>query len=481
MAMPKKRCFRQRIAAFLFAALLLSAAVPPALAADTRTGTVTAPTGILLLLTSPGGEAAGEVMDGSSVSILAEETDANGVLWYYIQKPGGGTGYVPAESVTLTDPPEETPVPAETPAPEPVAAQDRDTYLAQLRSLGFPESYLEGLWQLHDRYPAWEFRPFFTNVDWNTAVNEENVLGRSLVWGSAPSSWKSTQEGAFNWTDNTWVELDSGGWVAASREIIAHYMDPRNFLDGSAVFQFLYQGYDAASQTRESLAVLVSGTFLADTEYDTDLDASNGVTTYAETLFSAGADYGVSPYILTAMMLQEMGTNGASDSISGTNRRFPGYYNAFNIGAYKTAEYSAVERGLWYASGGHNGSGTSWGRPWNSLYKAIRGGAAFYAANYVAAGQNTLYLKRFNVQGENMYRNQYMTNVAGAASEGRLLSYAYSEEMRASKLTFNIPVYLNMPEAAVPAPTCDGSPNTKLASLAVSAGTLTPEFRRDVR
>ena len=48
MAMPKKRCFRQRIAAFLFAALLLSAAVPPALAADTRTGTVTAPTGILL-------------------------------------------------------------------------------------------------------------------------------------------------------------------------------------------------------------------------------------------------------------------------------------------------------------------------------------------------------------------------------------------------------------------------------------------------
>ena len=55
MAMPKKRCFRQHIAAFLFAALLLSAAVPPALAADTRTGTVTAPTGILLLLTSPGG------------------------------------------------------------------------------------------------------------------------------------------------------------------------------------------------------------------------------------------------------------------------------------------------------------------------------------------------------------------------------------------------------------------------------------------
>ncbi len=445
--MPKNRRFLRRTAALILAVLLLAAAMPSALAADTRTGTVSAPTGILLLLASPGGESAGEVPDGSAVSILSEETDANGTLWYYIQKPGGETGYVPAESVTLSEP-ETTPTPEETPVsePEPTAANDRDAYLTQLRALGFPESYLEGLWQLHSRYPAWEFRPFFTNVDWNTAVNEENVLGKSLVWGSAPSSWKSTQDGAFNWTDNTWIELDSGGWVAASREIIAHYMDPRNFLDSSAVFQFLYQGYDAASQTRESLAVLVSGTFLADTTYDTDLDTSNGVNTYAETLYTAGADCGVSPYILAAMMLQEMGTNGASESISGTNRRFPGYYNAFNIGAYKTAEYSAVERGLWYASGGHNGSGTSWGRPWNSLYKAIRGGAAFYAANYVAAGQNTLYLKRFNVQGENMYWNQYMTNVAGAASEGRLLSYAYSEEMRASKLTFNIPVYLNMPE-----------------------------------
>ena len=450
--------------------LLLAAAMPSALAADTRTGTVSAPTGILLLLASPGGESAGEVPDGSAVSILAEETDANGTLWYYIQKPGGETGYVPAESVTLSEP-ETTPTPEETPVsePEPTAANDRDAYLTQLRALGFPESYLEGLWQLHSRYPAWEFRPFFTNVDWNTAVNEENVLGKSLVWGSAPSSWKSTQEGAFNWTDNTWVELDSGGWVAASREIIAHYMDPRNFLDSSAVFQFLYQGYEAATQTRESLAVLVSGTFLADTTYDTDLDTSNGVNTYAETLYTAGADCGVSPYILAAMMLQEMGTNGASESISGTNRRFPGYYNAFNIGAYKTAEYSAVERGLWYASGGHNGSGTSWGRPWNSLYKAIRGGAAFYAANYVAAGQNTLYLKRFNVQGENMYWNR-MTNVAGAASEGRLLSYAYSEEMRASNSRSIFRCISTCPESEVPAPTGDGSPNTKLSSLTVSAG-----------
>ena len=71
--MPKNRRFLRRAAALILAVLLLAAAMPSALAADTRTGTVSAPTGILLLLTSPGGEAAGEVPDGSAVSILSEE------------------------------------------------------------------------------------------------------------------------------------------------------------------------------------------------------------------------------------------------------------------------------------------------------------------------------------------------------------------------------------------------------------------------
>ena len=114
--MPKNRRFLRRAAALILAVLLLAAAMPSALAADTRTGTVSAPTGILLLLASPGGEAAGEVPDGSAVSILSEETDANGTLWYYIQKPGGETGYVPAESVTLSEP-ETTPTPEETRSP----------------------------------------------------------------------------------------------------------------------------------------------------------------------------------------------------------------------------------------------------------------------------------------------------------------------------------------------------------------------------
>ena len=37
-------------------------------------------------------------------------------------------------------------------------------------------------------------------------------------------------------------------------------------------------------------------------------------------------------------------------------------------------------------------------------------------------GQDTLYLKKFNVQGSSSYKHQYMTNVQAAAAEGLTLS-----------------------------------------------------------
>ena len=49
-----------------------------------------------------------------------------------------------------------------------------------------------------------------------------------------------------------------------------------------------------------------------------------------------------------------------------------------------------------------------------------------YGDNYVKAGQNTFYLKKFNVQGSNLYKHQYMSNIQGAASEAAKLSQAYT-------------------------------------------------------
>ena len=131
----------------------------------------------------------------------------------------------------------------------------------------------------------------------------------------------------------------------------------------------------------------------------------------------------------------------------------------------------AVERGIWYAV--HSGS---YGRPWNSPEKSIQGGAQFFAENYLNAGQNTFYLKKWNVQGSNLYKHQYMTNVQGAAEEGAKLSKAYTAEMKKKTLSFSIPIYENMPEKRAVIPTGTGSPNNRLSSLTVSGYTLSTAF-----
>ena len=112
------------------------------------------------------------------------------------------------------------------------------------------------------------------------------------------------------------------------------------------------------------------------------------------------------------------------------------------------------------------------------MEKSILGGAQNYGDNYVKAGQNTFYLKKFNVQGSNPYKHQYMSNVQGAASEAERLSKAYSS-LKNSALEFYIPVFNNMPEQACAAPTGNGSPNNKLSGLNADGFSLTPSFGKD--
>ena len=186
---------------------------------------------------------------------------------------------------------------------------------------------------------------------------------------------------------------------------------------------------------------------------------------YVDILMDAAAKSGVSPYVLAAMILQEQGVNGGTPLISGNYSGYSGYYNFFNV--------EATQMGLRYAS-----QSGSYGRPWNTVEKSILGGAQNYGDNYVKAGQNTFYLKKFNVQGSNPYKHQYMSNVQGAASEAERLSKAYSS-LKNSALEFYIPVFNNMPEQACAAPTGNGSPNNKLSGLNADGLSLTPSFGKD--
>ena len=203
--------------------------------------------------------------------------------------------------------------------------------------------------------------------------------------------------------------------------------------------------------------------------------SGDGSVNYIDIIMRAAQESSVNPYVLTAMILQEQGKNGTSDLISGRSSNYPGIYNFFNIQAYDDGTMSAVTRGLWWAS-----QAGSYGRPWNSIEKAIIGGADCYGENFVREGQDTFYLKKFNVTSKNRYQHQYMTNVEGAASEGFKLGQAYSESLKQQALVFRIPVYTGMPETAASCPTKDGSPNNKLKALSVDGFSITPSFSMDV-
>ena len=63
---------------------------------------------------------------------------------------------------------------------------------------------------------------------------------------------------------------------------------------------------------------------------------------------------------------------------------------------------------------------TSYNRPWTTPKKAIVGGAEFISKSYIAKGQHTSYLKKFNVNPNgyySVYNHQYMANLRAPASE----------------------------------------------------------------
>lgn len=411
----------------LVAVTLIFIAMTGFAAAETKTGTVA--TTALNLRSGPGSNysSLGLISINKEVTILDETYDANGDKWYLVISPAGNQGYVSARYVVVNS--------------ENEYVHDAD-FEASLSAEGFPELYKPYLRDLHARYPMWVFKAAHTDLDWSAVISRESKPGTSLVASGSPSSWKSTAPGAYDSENGKYIEYDSGGWVSASEEIVAYYMDPRNFINPVGMFQFLTHSYDPSTQTKAGLAKVLSGSFMSGAFPESTHD------TYADVLMEAGQISGVNPYVLASMILVEQGSSGKGGCISGTVSGYEGYYNFFNIGAYKSGSMSAVTRGVWYAS-----QSGSYGRPWDSRYKSIVGGAKFYASQYVQQNKNTLYFKKFNVMNgqSSVGTGQYMTNVQGAESEAAALRNGYVDSLD-DPMTFIIPVYKNMPQKACPKP-----------------------------
>lgn len=396
----------------------------------------------------------GTVSYGDSLTILSETTDSSGAKWYRISC-GNVTGYVSAAYVQLTSSGSQ-------------GSSDAD-FESYMTKQGFPESYKPYLRTLHEQHPKWIFTAQKLGVDWNTALKEECVVGRNLVHSSALASWKSMEKGAYDFNGGYWYGLD-GSWVAASKEIIMYYMDPRNFLNDTYIFMFENQSYNSSYQTESGVKTILADTFMSGSYTCPDTKKKY---TYSQTFMDAAKKSGVSPYHLASRCRNEQGVNGAPQSL-GTVKGYENYFNFFDIQAYATSTMTAAEMGCKYAKT----TNPTYLLPWTNQYKSIVGGSIFLGTGYITKGQDTLYLQKFDMVdgGNGLYYHQYMTCVFGQANEAISLKNAYSQDILNSAMEFKIPVYNNMPDKLCPKPTSSGDNNNYLKSLSVSGTSISPKF-----
>lgn len=354
---------------------------------------------------------------GTSVVITGSSKDSSGKVWYKYQYSSSKAGYICSDYVKVQ------------------TITSNSEFEAYLTAQGFPESYKPALRVLHASHPQWVFKAVKVGYNWSDALTKESKVGINLVSSSSPVSYRSTEAGSYNSSTKSWTTFD-GGWYAASKTVVAYYMDPRNFLNEDGIYQFMKQTYDSGSQNANTVEAVIKGSFMQ------GKNPGGGYSSYAALINAAGKSLGVNPNVLAAMIIQEQGWSGSS-LVSGTYSGYKGYYNFFNIGAYTTSTMSAVQRGLWYAQ--QHG--------WNTPYKSILGGAQFYAEDYVGNNQDSYYTKKFNVKNglSKVATHQYMTFVAAATSEGSIVKRAYASNDN-YPVVFEIPVYNNMPSTACQLP-----------------------------
>ena len=287
----------------------------------------------------------------------------------------------------------------------------------------FPDSYKTLLTKLVNKtgHTNWKFRPLNTDIDWNELVTNETNCGHNTIYKSSRLSYPSS------WYHSCGKAIDIN-YYCASKDITSYYMDPRNFLTETTIFQFL----DLSNKSNISVAQIkeaVQGTYLA--------GSVNGES-YAQMIYEAAQASGESAFSIVVRIFQELG-NGKElpEMISGKNSKYPGVYNFFNYGA--TDGEGNRERGLAYAKNAG----------WTTPKKALVEGAKLVAGNYTKSGQVNKYLFKFDVVGSEknqLYTHQYMTNIQDSNTQASNLYKTYDQsDLLDKSLTFIIPVYKNMP------------------------------------
>ena len=333
--------------------------------------------------------------------------------------------------------------------------QSEAEFEAQLSS--FPESYHAGLREVHAAYPNYRFIADYPGMDFWELVQAEQ--GKKVA-DVLPESFRAMYDESFGYFEN--YDWDSGEWMMsegrftyASDEVIAYYLDPRNFLNTSEIYMFVRQSY-SGSITVDDLRSFLEGTFLArgytPNPYDDDDVRLAG--DYAEVLMEAAQISGVSPFVLATTIFSEQGYSGDSPLAQGyyeaeDGTKYISYFNFFNYGATGSDVDNVIVNGMeWAKSEG-----------WTSRYRSIVDGAVSYGQSYINNAQDTYYYKNFNVlNGYSSLWHQYATAVNNSYNAGVIMQDVFADSPYAA-LEFRIPVYENMPSSAAQLPEMSSSQN----------------------
>lgn len=338
-----------------------------------------------------------------------------------------------------------------------------DNYGNSLRNAGFPESYILPLQKLHAMHPNWNFTISNTNINWNEAVSNEsspadkNLISFTNSLDKVDKSLLSTDGAAYN--NGVYREFQPG-WYSPSKQTIAFYMDPRNWLNEKTIFMFEQLSFNQNYHTVNNVQSMLNGTFMQGSYQYNGKNLS-----YADTFVDVGRQKNVSAIHLASRVLQEQSSNGsATINMNGGDGQT--YYNHFNILASGSTTAQIVANALTVAKA----------RGWNNPYLSILGGASTISGEYTSVGQDTNYYEKFNtINHKNLYWHQYMQNVRALPSEARTTYAAYSEKgLIDNPYTFKIPVYNNMPDKT--SLSIENNSDNTLSSLNVSGCSLNPSF-----
>ncbi|MBQ5773007.1 MAG: hypothetical protein IIW07_05880, partial [Clostridia bacterium] len=183
---------------------------------------------------------------------------------------------------------------------------EAQTYYEELISLGFPADYAARLTELHLLHPSWEFAPLLITEEcpaytWDYIIDKETEEpDNNLIFsGSSYAPYRHP----FN------DSLYDAGHYQASREAVEYFMDPRNFLNETDIFQFFDLSH-AVGNYESAVESVLEGTFMEDALLE------NGMT-YAAYFCHAGNELSMNPIFLATKVRQEMGVGGTSPVISG--------------------------------------------------------------------------------------------------------------------------------------------------------------------